>query len=125
MRKLLVYSVAMAIIFIPFHAHAGHGGHTRGQGFSDHHGFRDGHRFLRQPFFAWGTGGGWMDPAEIVVIPQVVVPQVAVALSIPAPPADPKFLFPPIPSSASPAGSHTVIVQRGSQIEVQTFLESR
>ena len=107
MRKLLVYSVAMAIIFVPFHAQAGHGGHTRGQG------------------FAWGTGGGWMDPAEIVVIPQVVVPQVTVALSIPAPPADPKFVFPPIPSSTSPAGSHTVIVHRGSQIEVQTFLESR
>ena len=68
----------------------------------------------------WSTGGGWMDPEEIAVIPQF-----AAAVPIDVPPADPKFLFSPIPSSASPAGSHTVIVQRGSQIEVQSFPAAR
>jgi len=125
MKKFLVSSVLMGIAFLPIHVEAGNGGHTRGHGFSGHHGFRDGHRFIRQPFFAWSTGGGWMDPEEIVVIPQVVIPHVAAASSIPPPPADPKFLFPPIPGLASPIGSHMVIVQRGSQIEVQTFPDAR
>jgi hypothetical protein len=60
-----------------------------------------------------------MDPV-VVVIPQVPAP-----LPVAAPPADPKFVYPPAPSSPSPAGSHTVIVQRGSQIEVQSFPAAR
>jgi hypothetical protein len=88
---------------------------------SPHHGmrfpFRDGHGFVRQPFLAWGPGVDWVDPEEVVVIRQV---QFAAPL-ISAPVPDPKFVFPPTPSSASPAGSHTVIVQRGSRIEVLSF----
>jgi len=88
---------------------------------SPHHGmrfpFRDGHGVVGQPFLGWGPGVDSGDPEEVVVIPQV---QFA-APSISAPVPDPKFLFPPTPSSASPAGSHTVIVQRGSRIEVLSF----
>jgi hypothetical protein len=122
-RKFLASSVLMAVIFLPMTAQAGPGGHVGGHGFGGHHGFRGGHRFLRQPFFVWGTGGDWMgpvDPVEVVVIPQFVA-----AEPIAEPPAEPKFVFPPTPSSPSPAGSHTVIVQRGSQIEVQSFPAAR
>ena len=123
MRKFLASSVLVAVTFFPIHAQAGHGAHAGGHGFSGHHGFRSGHRFLRQPFFAWGTGVGWMDPGDPQEV--VVIPQFAAALPIVTPPADPKFVFPPKPSSPSPAGSHTVIVQRGSQIEVQSFPAAR
>jgi hypothetical protein len=41
------------------------------------------------------------------------------------PVADPKFVFPPAPGAPEPAGSHTVIVQRGSSIEVQSFPPTR
>jgi len=61
-----------------------------------------------------------MDPEEVVVIPQFAAASPVVAL-----PADPKFVFPPTPSSPSPDGSHTVIVQRGSQIEVLSFPTAR
>jgi hypothetical protein len=88
---------------------------------SPHHGrqfpLRDGHGFLQQPFFASGPGVDWMDQEQVVVIPQL---QFAAPLSSASAP-DPKFVFPPTPSSPSPAGSHTVIVQRGSHIEVQSF----
>jgi hypothetical protein len=66
-----------------------------------------------------------MDPEEVVVIPQFAVASPVVAPPVVAPPADPKFVFPPTPSSPSPDGSHTVIVQRGSQIEVQSFPTAR
>ena len=80
------------------------------------------HGFVRRPFFGWGPGGGWVDPDEIVVIPQV-----ADADPVPseAPVPDPKFVSPPTPSPLSPPGSTTVIVQRGSQIEVQSFSTAR
>jgi hypothetical protein len=68
-----------------------------------------------------------MDPQVIVVIPQVpvVMPQFPEPSPIATPPADPKFVFPPAPSSPSPPDSHTVIVQRGSQIKVQSFPAAR
>src|SRR5262245_9331090 len=110
MRVFLVSGVLLAVTALPMQAHGGPGGHGGARGFSGHHGFRGGHHFLRQPFFAWGTLDR-MDPDIVVVMPQFVS-----ALPIAAPPADPKFLFPPTPSSPSPAESHTVIVQRGSQI---------
>jgi len=67
-----------------------------------------------------------MEPETVVVIPQFAAPlPVAVLPTVAAPPADPKFVFPSTPSSPSPAGSHTVIVQRGSQIEVQSFPAAR
>jgi hypothetical protein len=80
------------------------------------------HGFVRRPFFGWGPGGGWVDPDEVVVIPQV-----ADADPVPseAPVPDPKFMSPPTPSPSSPPGAHTVIVQRGSKIEVQSFPTAR
>ena len=80
------------------------------------------HGFVRQPFFGWGPGGGWVDPDEVVVTPQF-----AYSDPVPseAPVPDPKFVSAPTPSASSPPGSHTVIVQRGSQIEVQSFPAAR
>ena len=120
MRKFLVSSILMAVMALPLHAQAGRDGHAGAHGLRGHHGFRGGHRFLRQPFFAWDTGIGWMDPEEVMVIPQF-----AAASPVAVPPPDPKFVFPPAPSSPSPDGLHTVIVQRGSQIEVQSFPTTR
>src|SRR5262249_13998322 len=119
MRKFLFSSVLLALIALPMHAYAGRGGHPGAHGFSGHQGLRGGHRFSRQPFFGWGAFD-WIDPVVVVVMPQFPA-----TLPIAAPPADPKFVFPPTPSSPSPAGSHTVIVQRGSQIEVQSFPAAR
>jgi hypothetical protein len=104
------------------HAQGGHGSHAGGHRFNGHHGFRSGHSFRRQPFFAWGTGVDWMDPEEVVMIPRFVEPSIsAVPAPDPAPAPDPKFVFPPTPNAPSSGGSHTVIVQRGSQIEVLSF----
>jgi hypothetical protein len=119
-RKFLVSSILIAVTALPVHAQAGHGGHAGAHGFRGHHGFRGGHHVFRQPFVAWDTGVGWMDPEEVVVIPQFVA-----ASPVAEPPKDPKFVFPPTPSSPSPDGLHTVIVQRGSQIEVQSFPAAR
>jgi hypothetical protein len=82
--------------------------------------FRGPHRFVRQPSFAWDTGGGWVDPDDVAVLPQFAEP-----VPSEAPVPDPKFVYPPTPSASSPTGSHTVIVQRGSQIEVQSFPTTR
>jgi hypothetical protein len=124
---VVVFGVLVAVTALPMHAQGGHGGQAGGHGgqagghgFNGHRGLRDGHRFFRQPFFAWGAGVGWMDPEQVVVIPQF-----ATTLTVAAPPPDPKFVFPPTPSSPNPSGSHTVIVQRGSQIEVQSFPAAR
>ena len=100
---------------------------------SPHHGmrvpFRDGHGVVRRPFFAWGPGADWEGPEQVVVMPQVQLAAPSTSAPAPdpssAPVPDPKFLFPPAPSSPSPAGSHTVIVQRGSRIEVLTFPTAR
>jgi len=86
--------------------------------------FRAPHGFVRQPFFAWGPWGGWVEPDEVVVVPQFV-PQFAVPVPSETPVPDSKFVFPPTASASVPAGSHTVIVQRGSHIEAQTFPNPR
>jgi len=86
--------------------------------------FRAPHGFVRQPFFAWGPWGGGVAPDEVVMVPQFV-PQLVDPVPSEAPVPDPKFVFPPTPSAPSPAGTHTVIVQRGSQIEVQSFPTAR
>ena len=82
--------------------------------------FRGPHRFVRQPSFAWDTGDGWVDPDDVAVLPQFAEP-----VPSEAPVPDPKFVYPPTPSASSPTGSHTVIVQRGSQIEVLSFPTAR
>src|SRR5881397_337591 len=73
--------------------------------------FRVPRGFVRHPFFAVGPGGVWVGPPEVVVVP-VFVP-------------DPKFVVPSTQSAPSTSGSHTVIVQRGSKIEVQSFSVAR
>jgi hypothetical protein len=78
------------------------------------------HRFDRRPFF-----GATILPSERVV--EVIVREIPVEVPVvtrkvePAETAaaEPKFVLPPAPSEA--AGSRTVVVQRGSKIEVQTF----
>src|SRR5215470_6917731 len=82
--------------------------------------FRAPHGFVRQPFLAWGPWGGGVESDEVVMVPQFV-PQFADPAPSEAPVPDPKFVFPPTPRASNPAGSHTVIVQRGSQIEMQSF----
>jgi len=84
-------------------------------------------RFDRNPF-----GGAafipWdpFDTDVAAVPPDVPVIVRNVAPPVPEPPvADPKFVFPPAPRAPEPAGSHTVIVQRGSKIEVQSFPPAR
>jgi hypothetical protein len=77
--------------------------------------------FDRNPFA--GTGIITVDPGEAVVGEDPAELPVIVPNAPPSQPpvADPKFVFPPAPSAGEPAGSHTVIVQRGSRIEVQSF----
>ena len=82
------------------------------------------HGFVRQPFFAWGPWDGWVEPDEVMVVPQFV-PQFAVPVPSETPVPDSKFVFPPTATASVPAGSHTVIVQRGSHIEAQTFSNPR
>jgi hypothetical protein len=124
-------------------AHGGYGFHGHGVSvvgssrapniISPHHGmrsedrgpmrspFRGPHRAVRQPFFAWDPGVGWVEePDDVAVLPQFAEP-----VPSEAPVPDPKFVFPPTPSASSPTGSHTVIVQRGSQIEVLSFPTAR
>ena len=83
-------------------------------------------RFDRTPF--GGMAVIPWEPNDIVV--PVAPPDVPVIVrNVPPPPEapvpDPKFVLPPAPSAPEPAGSHTVIVQRGSKIEVQSFPTAR
>jgi hypothetical protein len=70
------------------------------------------------------------DSTPYVVVPEdpaeVPVPVIVQSAPPPEPPApDPKFVFPPTPSAPEPPGTPTVIVQRGSKIEVQSFPAAR
>jgi hypothetical protein len=62
------------------------------------------------------------EPSEgVVILPRAPVPP-------PPPPAaaaTPKILEPPAPTAPTSDGSHRVIVQRGSNIEVQSFPAGR
>jgi len=58
-------------------------------------------------------------PDDVVILQRAPVPPP------PAPPATPKILAPPAPTAPASDGSHRVIVQRGSDIEVQSFPASR
>jgi hypothetical protein len=73
----------------------------------------------RGQFFGWGGWGAAevpTGPQEVVTVPMFVEPPPKEA-----PVPDPKFVFPPAPTASHSTGSTTVIVQRGSQIEVQSF----
>ena len=66
-------------------------------------------------------------PDYVVAEPSddVVILQRAPVPPPPAPPATPKILEPPAPIAPASDGSHRVIVQRGSNIEVQSFPAGR
>lgn len=78
------------------------------------------HRFLRHPFVGGvGTNDGVV---EVVREVPVAVPVVVREDRPTVPPVgDPKFIFPPQASPAGEAGFHTVVIQRGSKVEVQSF----
>jgi len=84
--------------------------------------FRFHNRSVWSPLITEDSGAVWMAPPQVVVVP-MLVPQVS--SEVPAPVPDPKFVSPPTQSAPSQPGSHTVIVQRGSQIEVQSFPAAR
>jgi hypothetical protein len=74
----------------------------------------------------WGSGVIWVAPPQVVVVPVFLQQQVQIPSEAPA--SDPKFVFPlppPTPSASNTPGPHTVIVQRGSKIEVQSFPVAR
>jgi hypothetical protein len=77
-------------------------------------------RFDRTPF--GGAAIPW-EPYEVIVREVPVDVPVVVRNPPPSEPpvADPKFVFPPGPSAPESAGSRTVIIQRGSSIEAQSF----
>jgi hypothetical protein len=84
--------------------------------------------------FPWFPFGGtsvipWDPDASM---PSAVVPENAVETaepviaSPPEPPvAPPKFVLPPTPGASPLTGAHTVIIQRGSNIEVQSLSSAR
>jgi hypothetical protein len=84
--------------------------------------FRFHNRSLWYPFVPQDSGPVYIAPPQVVVVPMLVQP---VSPEVPVPVPDPKFVSPPTPSAPSQPGSHTVIVQRGSQIEVQSFPAAR
>ena len=92
-------------------------------------GFGGRHRFTRHPFVGGFTRhpfvGGVVtndDVVEVVREVPVAVPVVVRESPPPVPPiGDPKFVFPPQASPSGEASSHTVVIQRGSNVEVQSF----
>src|SRR5713101_7945034 len=117
-RLLLTLTVAALLTSIPCSGHAGgrfgmgDGGGVRAPstifmpphlGVLSHFGIPRG-GFVRPPFFV-GPGVVWVGPPEVVVAPV--------------------FVEPPTQSAPSTPGSHTVIVQHGSKIEVQSFPVAR
>ena len=134
-RLLLTLTVAALLTSIPCSGHAGgrfgmgDGGGVRAPstifmpphlGVLSHFGIPRG-GFVRPPFFV-GPGVVWVGPPEVVVVPVFVQP---VRSEVPVPVPDPKFVVPSTQSAPSTSGSHTVIVQRGSKIEVQSFPVAR
>jgi hypothetical protein len=82
--------------------------------------FRFPNRSIWYPLIPVGSPVVWMAPPQIVGVPMSVQP---VASEAPAP--DPKFVSPPRQSALTTFGLHAVIVQHGSQIEVQSFPAAR
>src|SRR5206468_10984303 len=75
----------------------------------------------------WGSSVVWVATPRVIVVPVFVQQQVQVPSEapVPAPVPDPKFVSPPTQSAPSTSAPHTVIVQRGSEIEVQSFPVAR
>jgi hypothetical protein len=73
----------------------------------------------------WGSSVVWVASPQVIVVPVFVQQQGQVPSEAPAPVPDPKFVSTPTQSAPSTSGPHTVIVQRGSKIEVQSFPVAR
>lgn len=86
--------------------------------------FRFHNRSVWFPSIPQGSGAVLMAPPQVLMVP-MVIQQVSREAPAPAPAPDPKFISPPTQNAPSQPGSHTVIVQRGSQIEVQSFPATR
>jgi hypothetical protein len=133
LSRVLTLTVAALVVSTPCVTHAGgrlgmgHGHAFRGPSSSISTFPRSPvhRRFDRTPF-----GGAAIIPWDRY---EVVVPEVSAEVPVivrnppPSQPpvADSKFVFPPATSAPDPAGSRTVIVQRGSKIEVQPFPPAR
>src|SRR5947207_13549110 len=76
-------------------------------------------RFRERPFvpFAGYPGETYEVPDDDVIVLQPVPS----APPVERPVAEPKFLSPPAPAAPGSAGARTVVIQRGSTIEVQSF----
>ena len=78
------------------------------------------------PWYPYGGTAYESVPYAVVPAGPAEIPASVIVAPPPEPPvADPKFVFPPTPSGPEPASTHTVIVQRGSKIEVQSFPAAR
>jgi hypothetical protein len=144
----LALTIAALLVSSPAVSHADGLGMGRGHSFREPSGSistfpmspRGDRHFDRNPFAGmavvpWYPFGGtavipW-DPYESV--PYAVVPEGPAEIAVPviaAPPPeppvpDPKFVFSPTPSAPEVTVTHTVIIQRGSKIEVQSFPATR
>lgn len=138
--RVLALTVVVGVVSMPGVSQAGGRlGMGRGHSFREPSGSistfpmspRGHRRFDRRPF--GGTAVIPWDPYEsapYTAVPEgpaeVPVPVVVRSAPPPEPPApDPKFVFPPTPNAPEPPGTQTVIVQRGSKIEVQSFPAAR
>jgi hypothetical protein len=147
LSRVLALTIAALVVSSPGVSHAGGLGLGRGHSFPQPSGSistfpmspRGDRRLDRNPLTRWqlspGTpsAGRRLSPGTPMSRPPyAVVPEGPAETAVPviAPPpepplADPKFVFPPTPSAPELTGSHTVIVQRGSKIEVQSFPAAR
>jgi hypothetical protein len=88
-------------------------------------------RFGRTPLGGAGiiSWGPYESAPYVLVLEGPAEVPVPVVVQTPRPPeppvADPKFVFPPAPRAPDPFGTQTVIVQRGSKIEVLSFPATR
>jgi hypothetical protein len=137
LRLLLTLTIAVLLTSIPCTGYAG--SRAGGGGMVHAGGFRvPGTIFaspllgvsspFRVPFGSfvrsslWGSSVVWVATPQVVVVPVFLQQQVQIPSEVPVP--DPQFVFPlptSTPSASSTSGLHTVIVQRGSKIEVQSF----
>jgi hypothetical protein len=140
MRLLLILTIAGLLTSNPCTGYAGGPAGRGGMGHAD--GFRVPGTISVPPLLGvsspfgvrsfvrsslWGSSVVWVAPPQVLVVPVFVQQQVQVPSEapVPAPVPDPKFVSPPTQSAPSTSGPHTVIVQRGSKIEVQSFPVAR
>lgn len=148
LSRVLALTIAALVVSSPGVSHAGGLGLGRGHSFPEPSGSistfpmspRRDRRFDRNPFaemaaIPWYPFGGtavipWdpyeSAPSEVVPEGPAEMPVSVIVAPPPEPPvADPKSVFSPTPSAPELTGTHIVIVQRGSKIEVQSFPAAR